>query len=201
MDQLLFKASACAGGPGHIGAEANAQLGAEVTALQGFAVGGEVSLAIVIALPAALGCKGFAHIKQKRLLQLGRSVHHQVDRRTAMGGFRPAPETHRQGSQRQGIQRCGSVIGGGTEQIPLGRVCCFPAEERRLVVMQALLSGDRDSFLKSESEARRLAAMPPYSRLAALVISANDEAQLHKAMRVLAWSFLEDAQRGTAAIQ
>lgn len=53
------------------------------------------------------------------------------------------------------------------------------------VVMQALLSGDRDSFLKSESEARRLAAMPPYSRLAALVISANDEAQLHKAMRVL----------------
>lgn len=52
-------------------------------------------------------------------------------------------------------------------------------------VMQALLSGDRDAFLKSESEARRLAAMPPYSRLAALVISASDEARLHKAVRAL----------------
>ena len=52
-------------------------------------------------------------------------------------------------------------------------------------VMQALLSGNRDAFLKSESEARRLAAMPPYSRLAALLISARDEARLRDAIRQL----------------
>ena len=52
-------------------------------------------------------------------------------------------------------------------------------------VMQALLSGNRDAFLKSESEARRLAGMPPYSRLAALLISARDEARLRDAIRQL----------------
>ena len=53
------------------------------------------------------------------------------------------------------------------------------------VVMQTLLSGDRDAFLKSESEARRLAAMPPYSRLAALLVSASDETRLRTAVRLL----------------
>ncbi len=38
-------------------------------------------------------------------------------------------------------------------------------------VMQALASGDRQRFLDSEAEARRLAGMPPFSRLVALIVS------------------------------
>src|SRR5690606_42115832 len=37
-------------------------------------------------------------------------------------------------------------------------------------VMQALKSGDRDSFMAAEAEDRREAGMPPFGRLAALII-------------------------------
>ncbi|WP_088347851.1 MULTISPECIES: primosomal protein N' [Rhodomicrobium] len=40
-------------------------------------------------------------------------------------------------------------------------------------VMQAIIASDRDSFIAQEIEARREAAMPPFGRLAALVISAK----------------------------
>ena len=53
-------------------------------------------------------------------------------------------------------------------------------------VMKALLSGDRDRFLQAEAEARRLAGMPPFARLAALVLSASDSQRLQAAMRALA---------------
>ena len=38
-------------------------------------------------------------------------------------------------------------------------------------VMKALVSGDRDGFLREETEARRLAGYPPFGRLAALIVS------------------------------
>jgi primosomal protein N' (replication factor Y) len=41
-------------------------------------------------------------------------------------------------------------------------------------VIQALLSGDRDEFLRSEAADRRRAGMPPFGRLAALILSAPD---------------------------
>ncbi|MBK8159996.1 MAG: primosomal protein N' [Rhodospirillaceae bacterium] len=41
-------------------------------------------------------------------------------------------------------------------------------------VMQALKSGDRDSFMAAEAEDRRLSGMPPYGRLAALIISGRE---------------------------
>ncbi len=41
-------------------------------------------------------------------------------------------------------------------------------------VLQALAAGDRDAFYKVEAAARRDAGMPPFGRLAALIISAND---------------------------
>ena len=41
-------------------------------------------------------------------------------------------------------------------------------------VMQALVSGDRDRFVQAELDGRRLAGMPPYGRLAALIISGPD---------------------------
>jgi primosomal protein N' (replication factor Y) len=41
-------------------------------------------------------------------------------------------------------------------------------------VMQALASGDRDRFLTAEAAARRAAGLPPFGRLAALIVSASD---------------------------
>jgi primosomal protein N' (replication factor Y) len=42
-------------------------------------------------------------------------------------------------------------------------------------VMGALLSGDRDTFIKAESDAREQASMPPFGRLVALIVSGRDE--------------------------
>jgi primosomal protein N' (replication factor Y) len=42
-------------------------------------------------------------------------------------------------------------------------------------VMQALVSGDRDRFIDAEADARRDAGMPPFGRLAALIVSGRDE--------------------------
>ncbi|HEV2099385.1 MAG TPA: primosomal protein N' [Stellaceae bacterium] len=41
-------------------------------------------------------------------------------------------------------------------------------------VMRALASGDRDRFLRAEADARRVAGLPPFGRLAALIVSAAD---------------------------
>ena len=53
-------------------------------------------------------------------------------------------------------------------------------------VMQALAAGDRDRFLAAEAEARREAGLPPFGRLAALVIAAADEEAADFAARALA---------------
>lgn len=45
-------------------------------------------------------------------------------------------------------------------------------------VMRALILGDRDGFIASEADTRRDAGMPPYGRLAALVVSGPDAGQL-----------------------
>ena len=45
-------------------------------------------------------------------------------------------------------------------------------------VMAALVSGDRDAFLAREAAARRDLAMPPFGRLAALIVSGADEAKV-----------------------
>jgi len=41
-------------------------------------------------------------------------------------------------------------------------------------VMRALAAGDRDGFLAAEASARRAAGLPPFGRLAALIVSAGD---------------------------
>src|SRR5271165_1343481 len=41
-------------------------------------------------------------------------------------------------------------------------------------VMRALAAGDRDRFLEAEAAARRNAGLPPFGRLAALIVSAGD---------------------------
>ena len=45
-------------------------------------------------------------------------------------------------------------------------------------VMEALISGDRDSFMAREQEARRAQGLPPFGRLIALIVSGQDEAQV-----------------------
>jgi primosomal protein N' (replication factor Y) len=53
-------------------------------------------------------------------------------------------------------------------------------------VMQALADDERDSFLAVEAEERKAAAMPPYSRLAALIVSGPDTAEVGLIARTLA---------------
>jgi len=55
-------------------------------------------------------------------------------------------------------------------------------------VMEALLSGERDAFLNAEAQARRIAGMPPFARLASVVLSASDPQRLQAAMQSLAAS-------------
>ncbi|MEE8548080.1 MAG: primosomal protein N' [Alphaproteobacteria bacterium] len=52
-------------------------------------------------------------------------------------------------------------------------------------VMRALVSGGRDDFLDAEAEARRASAMPPFGRLAAIILSARDEAEVDRVAREL----------------
>ena len=52
-------------------------------------------------------------------------------------------------------------------------------------VITGLLSGQRDEFLAREVAARRAALMPPFAQLAALIISAPDEARLKRAAAIL----------------
>jgi len=53
-------------------------------------------------------------------------------------------------------------------------------------VMQALQAQDRDAFLAAEAEMRELSGLPPYGRLAAVILSSPDGAKLNDYARVLA---------------
>lgn len=53
-------------------------------------------------------------------------------------------------------------------------------------VMQALISGNRDTFLAREIAARQEARMPPFGRLAALIVSAKSKPEAEQYARALA---------------
>jgi primosomal protein N' (replication factor Y) len=53
-------------------------------------------------------------------------------------------------------------------------------------VIRAILTGDEEAFWSAEAEARRMAGMPPYGRLAAVILSATDEATAFRAGQDLA---------------
>jgi len=53
-------------------------------------------------------------------------------------------------------------------------------------VLQALQAGDRNAFIEGELEARRLHGLPPYGRLASIILSGPDEARVERAARDLA---------------
>ena len=55
-------------------------------------------------------------------------------------------------------------------------------------VFQALVKSDRDAFLDAEKKARQLAEMPPYGRLAALILSSEKPQHLSESVQQLARS-------------
>ncbi|MCC7049358.1 MAG: primosomal protein N' [Alphaproteobacteria bacterium] len=66
-----------------------------------------------------------------------------------------------------------------------GRVLIQTADPDH-AVMRALIAGDRDGFLAAEAEQRRRAGMPPFGRLAALIVSSGDAAHADATARALA---------------
>ncbi|WP_068073025.1 primosomal protein N' [Novosphingobium lentum] len=52
-------------------------------------------------------------------------------------------------------------------------------------VIEALASGDRDTFYAAETEARREAGAPPFGRWAAIIVSSEDEAEARDAARAI----------------
>jgi primosomal protein N' (replication factor Y) len=53
-------------------------------------------------------------------------------------------------------------------------------------VIEALVSGDTESFYAAETDARRLAAMPPFGRLAAIIVSSEDRSEAERVARRIA---------------
>jgi primosomal protein N' (replication factor Y) (superfamily II helicase) len=53
-------------------------------------------------------------------------------------------------------------------------------------LMQALKAGDRDGFLSREKHTRETAGLPPYGRLAALIVSGRDQGETEQFARLLA---------------
>jgi primosomal protein N' (replication factor Y) len=51
--------------------------------------------------------------------------------------------------------------------------------------MRALASGAREEFLNAEAEARLAAHMPPFARLAAVILSGPDETKVERGARAL----------------
>ena len=52
-------------------------------------------------------------------------------------------------------------------------------------VMQALVGGDRDNFIRTEADARKQHHMPPYGRLAAIIVSGRNERAVDDAANAL----------------
>lgn len=52
-------------------------------------------------------------------------------------------------------------------------------------VIQALVNGDRDGFYAAETEARRAAAAPPFARLAAIIVSSEDNEEAMETARLI----------------
>jgi primosomal protein N' (replication factor Y) (superfamily II helicase) len=53
-------------------------------------------------------------------------------------------------------------------------------------VIAALVAGDRDGFYAAETESRRMAAAPPFGRLAAIIVSSEDEREAAEVARLIA---------------
>ena len=52
-------------------------------------------------------------------------------------------------------------------------------------VIQALIKGDRDGFYAAETESRRAAGAPPFARLAAIIVSSEDNSEAMETARLI----------------
>jgi primosomal protein N' (replication factor Y) len=60
-------------------------------------------------------------------------------------------------------------------------------------VIAALVAADRDAFYEAESEQRRLFGMPPFGRLAALILAGRNSDEVDRAARLVARAAPQDA--------
>ena len=97
------------------------------------------------------------------------------------GDLRAGERTFQLLSQATG--RAGRPDGEGGAREGLALVQTWAPEH---AVMQALAAGDRDAFLDAERDMRRLSGLPPYGRLAAVILSSADPEALESYGRALA---------------
>ncbi len=91
------------------------------------------------------------------------------------GDLRAAERTYQQIAQVAGR--------AGRAELP-GRVL-IQTHHPDAPVIAALVAGDRDGFYAAETEARRQALAPPFGRLAAIIVSAEDEAEAIETARAI----------------
>lgn len=95
------------------------------------------------------------------------------------------------GGDLRGSERCfqllQQVAGRAGRADRAGRVFVQTFDPTRSV-MQALQKGDRGSFIEAEINEREAAGMPPFGRLAALILSGRNEGEVEKVARQLAQS-------------
>jgi primosomal protein N' (replication factor Y) (superfamily II helicase) len=91
------------------------------------------------------------------------------------GDLRAAERTFQQ------IQQVSGRAGRGDKP---GRVL-VQTHDPSAPVIDALVGGDTEGFYAAETEARREAAMPPFGRLAAIIVSSEDQAEATEAARMI----------------
>ncbi len=82
------------------------------------------------------------------------------------------------------FQQIAQVAGRAGRGEKPGRVL-VQTHEPGAAVIEALVSGDSESFYAAETQARREAAMPPFGRLAGIVISSEDLSEATEAARLI----------------
>jgi primosomal protein N' (replication factor Y) len=82
------------------------------------------------------------------------------------------------------FQQIAQVAGRAGRGEKPGRVL-VQTHEPSAAVIEALVSGDTESFYAAETQARREAAMPPFGRLAGIVISSEDLAEATEASKLI----------------
>jgi primosomal protein N' (replication factor Y) len=82
------------------------------------------------------------------------------------------------------FQQIAQVAGRAGRGEKPGRVL-VQTHEPTARVIAALVSGDAESFYEAETESRREAAMPPFGRLAAIIVSSEDLAEAAETARLI----------------
>src|SRR3954471_23439702 len=82
------------------------------------------------------------------------------------------------------FQQIAQVAGRAGRGEKPGRVL-VQTHEPSAPVIEALVSGDAEGFYDAETDARREAAMPPFGRLAAIIVSSEDQGEATETARMI----------------